>query len=1139
MSSTQMYVIKRNGEHQEVKLDNITKRIKELCYGLNDQFIDPAAITIKIVSGFHNKISTSDIDILAAETCAYMSQIHPDFSILAARIAISNLHKNTLNSFTDTCDKLKNNKDKQHKPAPLLSDNVWEFINNNRKILDDNINNSNDYNYDYFGYKTLEKSYLLKVNNKIVERPQYMLMRVACEIHINNINKVIESYNMMSKGYFTHATPTLYNAGLPKPQMSSCFLLTMQEDSIEGIYDTLKKCATISKTAGGIGLTASNIRSNGSYIRGSGGHSNGIIPMLRNFNETARYVNQCFVKNTIIYTKDGPKCIEHINTNDYVITLDNTYKKVNKVIYNQIDKEILNIRIKHSYDYLKCTKEHEIACLENIPIGLNYKHIINRLNAGIYNIKFKSAKELQIGDFMVFPKHQNEINNNKFTNDDCRFYGIMLGDGHITKRKNCNFQEAGITLGLEYKRDTIDFIINYLKNNNIHYWENKSDTVINIRWSICKNKHFIDYDYIYNENHEKNIHNEFMNINNEQIKSLLYGLIETDGHRGKEIYYYTTSLTLCITVKYLLYKLGVLSSGHINNNIDKISNYKNIITKKICYVIRIPKHKNCEFLSIIPSNKTTYLEWDNKMFSRITDIQNENYIGNVYDLNIEENHNYLTQYGLVHNSGKRNGAIAIYLEPWHGDIFEFIELRKNHGNEEMRCRDLFLGLWIPDLFMKRVKNNENWTLFSPDDTIDENGKGLIDIWGDEFENRYIQLELENKGVKTIKAQDLWFRILECQTETGTPYMCYKDNVNRKTNQQNLGTIHCSNLCVEVMQYSSDKEVAVCNLASIALPKFVKDFKFDFNELYKITKIVTYNLNNVIDRNYYVLEETKTSNLKHRPIGIGVQGLADTFIKMKYPFESDKASELNKNIFETIYFAACEASCELAEQHRPYDTFKGSPSSKGILQFDMWGVSPSNMWNWNDLKDKIIKYGLRNSLLVAPMPTASTAQILGNNESFEPYTQNIYVRRVMSGEFVQINRYLLNDLIELGMWNTDMKNELIKHNGSVQQLDLPNHIKELYKTVWEIKQKKILDMAIDRAPFIDQSMSLNIHMINPTKQKLSSMHFHGWSSGLKTGMYYLRTKAAVDAIKFTVDNSKPNEEKPQQSTNKYECLGCGS
>ena len=784
MSSTQMYVIKRNGEHQEIKLDNITKRIKELCYGLNDQFIDPAAITIKIVSGFHNKISTYDIDILAAETCAYMSQIHPDFSILAARIAISNLHKNTLNSFADTCDKLKNNKDKQHKPAPLLSDNVWEFINNNRKILDDNINNSNDYNYNYFGYKTLEKSYLLKVNNKIVERPQYMLMRVACEIHINNINKVIESYNMMSKGYFTHATPTLYNAGLPKPQMSSCFLLTMQEDSIEGIYDTLKKCATISKTAGGIGLTASNIRSNGSYIRGSGGHSNGIIPMLRNFNETARYVNQ---------------------------------------------------------------------------------------------------------------------------------------------------------------------------------------------------------------------------------------------------------------------------------------------------------------------------------------------------------------------GGKRNGSFAIYLEPWHADIFEFIELRKNHGNEESRCRDLFLGLWIPDLFMKRVKDNENWTLFCPNETLDEEGKCLIDIWGDEFENRYIQLESENKGVKTIKAQDLWFRILECQTETGTPYMCYKDNVNKRSNQQNLGTIHCSNLCTEIMEYTSANEVAVCNLASIALPMFVKNGKFNFNELYKITKIVTYNLNNVIDRNYYPLKEARLSNLKNRPIGIGVQGLADTFIQMKYPFESDMASILNKNIFETIYFAACETSCELAEQFGPYDTFKGSPSSKGILQFDMWGVSPqSNMWNWNDLKEKIIKYGLRNSLLVAPMPTASTAQILGNNESFEPYTQNIYVRRVMSGEFVQINRYLLNDLIKLELWNDDMKNELIKHNGSVQQLNLPDHIKELYKTVWEIKQKKILDMAIDRAPFIDQSMSLNIHMINPTKQKLSSMHFHGWSSGLKTGMYYLRTKAAVDAIKFTVDNSiKPNKEKPQQYASKYECISCGS
>jgi ribonucleoside-diphosphate reductase alpha subunit len=762
-----MYVLKRDGQRQEVKFDSITKRIRNLCDGLDGKYVDPVVITQKVVEGFYNGISTSEIDTLAAETCAYMSQRHPDFSTLAARIAISNLHKSTSDSFSETCRLLHQYQDKQGRSAALISDEVWEFVSANAEQLDAAVDFKRDLGYDYFGFKTLEKSYLLRVHGKIVERPQHMIMRAACGIHIGDLKSALETYELMSLRFFTHATPTLFNAGTPKPQMSSCFLLTMKDDSIDGIYDTLKRCALISKSAGGIGVAISNVRASGSYIRGTNGYSNGLVPMLRNFNETARYVDQ--------------------------------------------------------------------------------------------------------------------------------------------------------------------------------------------------------------------------------------------------------------------------------------------------------------------------------------------------------------------GGGKRKGSFAMYLEPWHADVFDFLELRKNHGKEEQRARDLFYGLWIPDLFMQRVKEDKEWTLFCPNEAYDqESKKGLMDVWGEEFEKMYTRLEAEGKGRKTVKAQQLWFRILESQMETGTPYMCYKDHANKKSNQQNLGTIHCSNLCTEIIEYTDPDEVAVCNLASISLPAFAsKDgAPYDFQRLYEVTKVVTKNLNKVIDRNYYPVEEARRSNMRHRPVGLGVQGLADAFLMMRLPFEGDEARRLNEDIFETIYFAACEASCELAALEGTYETYQGCPASQGKLQFDLWGRKPkSGRWDWEGLKQKIAKHGLRNSLLVAPMPTASTAQILGNNESFEPYTQNLYVRRVLSGEFVQVNRHLLRDLIARDLWTEETRIQLIAHNGSVQQMDLPADLKELYKTVWEIKQRIVLDMAADRGAYIDQSQSLNIHMVDATTAKLSSMHFHGWQLGLKTGMYYLRTKAAADAIKFTVDVDK--------------------
>jgi ribonucleoside-diphosphate reductase alpha chain len=757
-----MFVIKRNGKQESIKFDKVTARIEKLSYSLSPM-VNVIDVAKKTIEGIYAGVPTTELDNLAAETAASLTITHPDYAILASRIAVSNLHKNTVKSFSATMRRLYNYVDAATgKKLPLIADDVMQIIEEHAELLDSTIIYDRDFGFDYFGFKTLEKSYLLKVDGKIAERPQHMYMRVAVGIHKEDIESAIKTYHLMSERWMTHATPTLFNAGSPKPQMSSCFLLTMKEDSIDGIYDTLKQTAKISQSAGGIGLAIHNIRATGSYIGGTNGTSNGIIPMLRVFNDTARYVDQ--------------------------------------------------------------------------------------------------------------------------------------------------------------------------------------------------------------------------------------------------------------------------------------------------------------------------------------------------------------------GGGKRKGAFAIYLEPWHADVFEFLDLRKNHGKEEMRARDLFFALWVCDLFMKRVEANADWSLFCPNEA-----PGLSDCWGEAFETLYTKYEAEGKARKTIKAQDLWFAILQSQIETGTPYMLYKDAANGKSNQQNLGTIKSSNLCTEIMEYTSPDEVAVCNLASLALPRFVIDGKFDQQKLYEVTYQVTKNLNKIIDNNYYPIEEARTSNMKHRPIGLGVQGLADVFILLRLPFESDLAKMLNKNIFETIYFAAMTASKDLAKEQGAYQTFADSPVSKGIFQFDMWGVTPTDRWDWASLKEEVKQFGVRNSLLLAPMPTASTSQIFGNNECFEPYTSNIYTRRVLSGEFIIVNKHLLKDLVNLGLWNNGMKNKIIAANGSIQNIEeIPADIKELYKTVWEIKQRNIIDMAADRGAYICQSQSLNLFVDNPTASKLTSMHFYGWKKGLKTGMYYLRTQAATQAIQFTVEKQGNNE-----------------
>ena len=800
-----MEVTKKDGRSETLQSEKLKARITPLLRDdIDTNFVSVDTIVDATIKGTTNGMPTQKLDELMCQTTAYLSTQHPDYSLLAGRLAVSALHKSTPTTFSDAAEVLFNYVNPQNgKESPLITKELYDIVKENKQEIDKAIKHERDFNYEYFGFKTLERSYLISITDskasstgaandtkKVIERPQYMLMRVALGIHSSNLERVFETYEYLSQGMFTHATPTLYNAGTPRPQMSSCFLLALKDDSIEGIYDTLKTCALISKNSGGIGLHIHNVRSSGSYIKGTNGCSNGIIPMLRVFNDTARYVDQ--------------------------------------------------------------------------------------------------------------------------------------------------------------------------------------------------------------------------------------------------------------------------------------------------------------------------------------------------------------------GGGKRKGSFAIYLEPWHADIMDFLNLKKNTGKEEIRARDLFYGLWVPDLFMKRVQRKGKWTLFDP-----KLAPGLSDCWGSEFETLYEKYESEGKGNKTIDAQELWFAIIESQIETGTPYLLYKDACNSKSNQQNLGTIKCSNLCTEIIEYTAPDEVAVCNLASIALPKFLNDDKtdIDYEKLRKIVRTATRNLNLVIDRNFYPVEEAKRSNMRHRPIGLGVQGLADVYLNLHIPFTCEKAKKINEDIFETIYYAALEESCLIASEDGPYETYQGSPVSKGVLQYDMWGVTPkSGRWNWAELKEKIAQHGVRNSLLVAPMPTASTSQILGNNECFEPYTSNMYLRRVLSGEFPVVNKCLVRDLIKEGLWNENTREKLIADNGSVQHIEgLTDELKLIYRTVWEIKQKDIIDMAAARSAYIDQSHSLNLFLESPTSSTLTSMHFYGWKLGLKTGIYYLRSRPAVDAIKFTLDPSVANGQKsakipkveaPQKPIQE-ECLSCGS
>jgi ribonucleotide reductase alpha subunit len=1263
-----MYVIKRNGQQEPMRYDKITDRNVELSNGLS---VDIAKLSQAVIQSLKNGMTTEEIDLLSAETAFYMSTYEPDFDILSSRIAVSNLHKTTSSSFIDIMAELVNCK--------LIREDLLDFAKEHQTDIQSSLDFSKDYEYNYFGFKTLEKAYLLKINNRIVERPQHMLMRVAITIHKGDISKVLESYKLMSQGLFTHASPTLFNAGMDKAQMSSCFLLKMDDD-LRHIYETNLRSALISKHAGGIGIDISSVRSKGSIIKSTNGKSDGIVPMIKVFNATSVYCNQCFVPETIIYTKKGQKQIQNIKVGDEVITMDGTYKSVMNVIRNDFDDELLSINTLYSFEDVKVTKEHQIYTLQNQSRNISFETIRNNLNNGLVKPDFVSASDLTTNDMIGFPLPilpQNDIFD-KLGNDFFRFYGIMLSSGNIFANK----KEACLVLNDTTLLNTIIFIRSYLRNKNINFWETTVQNGIIIHWNNINGD--IKYEDIYDNNKTKRIHEKYTYISRSHIIYLLRGLVEITQFTN-------LSYKLAHNIRYLLTSLGIMSLGNKKDESYNICVSKHPVLNEISDIRR----------PIIKRNSLYFIH-NNIVWSRIKNITTSLHKGNTYDLSIIDNNNYVVaSLGLVHNSGKRKGSFAMYLQPWHPDIFDFLALRLNIPPEEVRARDIFLAMWIPDLFMKRVQEDGMWSLICPSAET-----RLCDTYGEEFERIYEECERDKKYTRQVKAQEVWKAIMHSQEETGLPYILYKDAINRKNMQKNIGIIRSSNLCVhgdthiitkegqkmikdlvgkeieiwngfewtlvtptctgvtnkllkvsfnngsqvmmteyhkvplttdesntvmvdastltpgdtltwwimpdmlttnkklsrkliidvkvvnieeinelhdtycftdlkrnlgvfnnvllgncaEIVQYTNGNSISVCNLASIGLPKFVETSQssppsLNWELLGKTTEHIIDNLNKIIDLNYYPVEEAKTNNLSYRPTGLGCQGLADVFALFNCTWGSQTARWLSRIISEVIYFHALSKSAELAEKEGPYSAFEGSPVQEGKLQYHLWKEElddnnrmpwtsanhpmRSNIPNglnipvldWESLINKC-KKGVRNSLLICQMPTASSSQILGNNEALEPFTSNIYTRSVLSGDFVMVNKHLYKDLKPLGLWTKSIINQILEGDGSIQHItELPSSIRDKYKTVWEISQKIIIDLAAERGPFVDQTQSMNLFIDHPTHAKLSSMHLYGWKQGLKTGMYYLRSKTARSAVKFSVIKEQKKETLTSKEGNK--------
>ena len=1158
--NSEMKVIKRNGKMENISFDKILRRLKKI--GKNNNIkINYTSLAIRIIDQLYSKIPTTKIDELTAEQCASMVSISPEYDTLALHIIVSNHHKNTNSLFSATMEELYQYRDVHGKHSPLLATNFIEVVRRHAEELDGMCDYSRDYLLSYFGFKTLEKSYLMHINRRIVERPQHMWMRVAVGLHGDDMVNVRRTYELMSQKKFTHATPTLFNAGTPRPQLSSCFLLAMDEDSIGCIFQTISECADISKWSGGIGVACSKIRAKGSSIRGTNGRSNGIVPMLRVFNSTCLYVDQCVLPETYIYTVDGPRQIQHCVAGEtQILNLAGEMGTIENVLEHAYDGEMIVVHAGEFMDDLHITPEHPVCIVSSSNA---------RAEGKIGNVEYEwiEAKNLRVGDQIVYrqPSEYGEIDQSVGL-DDAFVYGLLLAEGGSMLNTDTYTQ-----ISFYKKYDYINYFIKkYLENHCIEYTETeelypvKEWNKICIRWKKTTDLplRYID---VYDERGEKRIHPRWFRMPAMYLWEILRGILLSYSIIiiGNELFFDNKSRNLIEGMRYICLRNGILAGGYTldTNDLANAEENPDFVRNEPTYVIKIPKtpainemikdyvqpsHVDAAAAASVAASTSVSADENGVILATILEIRNTTYNGTLYDLKMRgDEHNYTLHQGLVHNGGgKRNGSFAIYLEPWHADVEDFLEMRKNHGDENLKARDLFYALWVPDLFMQRVKENGTWTLMCPDEC-----PGLCDVYGAEFEELYVRYETEFRGRKTMKARDLWSKILDAQMETGTPYLVYKDAVNRKSNQKNIGTIKSSNLCSEITLFTSNEETAVCNLASIVLPAFVVPATgdtpayFNYAELHEVAKTVTYNLNRVIDVNFYPNEKTRSSNMRHRPIGIGIQGLADVFMMMNLPFGCDYSKVLNKNIFETIYHAAVESSTEIARVDGPYETFAGSPASQGIFQFDLWNIerteraerankaAPSSApeqeslhteprYDWDALRADVMKYGLRNSMLLAPMPTASTSQIMGYNECFEPITSNIYSRRTLAGEFIVANKYLMNDLIALGLWNEEVKNNIIANKGSVQQIvNIPAEIREKYKTVWELSMRTLIDMAADRGQYICQSQSLNLWVETPSYSNLTAMHFYGFERGLKTGIYYLRRRAAHQAQQFTIAPQK--------------------
>ena len=1110
------HVIKRNGTKQTVSFDKVNIRIYNLSEGLE---IDPTMISQQVISRIYDGVHTSELDELAGKICAGLETTNPDYGELAKRIIISNNHKNTSPSFSETMSLLYHNT-KDGIQSPIISKELYELVMANKEKLNNIIDYQRDYNFDYFSFNTLEQAYLKKINGKTIERIQHALMRVSLGLHLNDLKSGLKSYELISQKYFIHATPTLYHAGTPLPQLISCFLLGIG-DSINGIYKTITDTAKISKWAGGIGVHISNIRSNGSLIRGTNGVSTGIVPMLKVFNDTAKYVNQCFTPDTIVFSKTGMLRMDQVKPEDELITKDGTFKSVNKVFIRELkDPEtLISYQSIGSAEGVKCTVQHQIYCLDNNK--LNMIDTYHNTQAGTIKGIFKSAQELHLGDYIgyVMPTYAEKLE--MYDHNHYYIYGCLLGHGKIEMSYDLTLNSLTkyfVSLDPSFidHQCKLEEIKKILDAWNIKYTNFYENNKLVIYWKQFTTDATIKWEMLYAANGIKHLYPPFLHVPVENVRSILSGILDNTFSIK------TTSQMLVHGLRYIFLRLGVLVGGQSVKALEKDKIYRefNQPEDKL-YILSVPYDK---ILSGILDDKKTafvyldkivelgYFRVEGVIYTQITSIETFTYQGKVYDFNMHRNHNYMTHGGLVHNSGKRPGAFAMYLEPHHPDILDFLELKLNNGAEEKRARDLFYAIWASDFFMERVENDAEWSLFDPDRC-----RGLNDVYGDEYKKLYLEYEEKGWATKKVKARTIWNMICDEQIETGIPYMLFKDSINRKSNQQHYGTIRSSNLCAEITLYSDTEEYACCVLASISLPAFVKDGTVDHNKLAEVAGVAIRNLDRIIDINYYPVPETEKSNKLHRPLGLGIQGLADLFMLLDLPFASPEAKELNRQIFESIYYGAVKESIQLAKEYGPYPTYQGSPMSQGKFQFDLWGVKPTARWNWEELRQEVLKHGVRNSTLIALMPTASTSNILGNNECFEAYTSNIYSRRTIAGDFTMVNKHLVNKLRKMGIWSPEIKDMIIACNGSIQTLEgIPDKIKEIFKTVWEIKQKDIVDMAIDRAPFVCQTQSMNFHFEEPTRKTLSSALFYAWKKGAKTGSYYIRSRPKTQAQQFTID-----------------------